>query len=199
MLNKKNIALTILAAAAGALLILSQSVWSGQQGAPAKLEGTWVARLPGTPAQWNYVVNSTEPSGQRASLWGTFTIPFPGFLYGLPPKYEPDEISVFSGEVVLTGRNEAKGAVIWWGLKNTTLGDPGYPFKQVVHIGVSSFTISYTASDKAQVTHHMKFYDPSADADGDGLPDPGQQPVFSAPPMTSIDTCTSQGALGFLP
>ena len=204
MLSKKNIALTILAAAGGPLLILSQSAWSDQHGNSAKLEGAWVAKMPGTPFQWNYVLTPTEPDGQRATLWGTFTIPIPGFVYGLPTQYQPEELSVISGEVVMTGRNEAKGTVIWWGLKNTVPGDPAYPFKQVVHIGVNSFTISFTAPGKAQVTHHMKFYAPSADANGDGLPDPGQKPVFPVPPttsidVTSIDTCTSLSALGFHP
>ena len=199
MLSKKNIALTILAAAGGTLLILSQSAWSDEHGSSAKLEGAWVAKMPGTPFQWNYVMTPTEPSGQRATLWGTFTIPIPGFVYGLPAQYQPEELSVISGEVVMTGRNEAKGTVIWWGLKNTVSG-----IKQVVHIGVNSFTLSFTAPGKAQVTHHMKFYDPSADADGDGLPDPGQKPVFPVPPTTSIDvtstdTCTSLSALGFHP
>jgi hypothetical protein len=204
MLSKKNIALTILAAAGGTLLILSQSAWGDQHGNSAKLEGAWVAKMPGTPFQWNYVLTPTEPCGQRATLWGTFTIPIPGALYGLPTQYQPEELSVISGEVVMTGRNEAKGTVIWWGLKNTVPGDPAYPIKQVVHIGVNSFTLSFTAPGKAQVTHHMKFYDPSADANGDGLPDPGQKPVFPVPPttsidVTSIDTCTSLSALGFHP
>jgi hypothetical protein len=197
MLSKKSIALTILAAAGGTLLILSPSAWSDQQRNSAKLEGAWVAKMPGTPFQWNYVMTPTEPSGQRATLWGTFTIPIPGFVYGLQAQYQPEELSVISGEVAMTGRNEAKGTVIWWGLKNTVPGDPAYPFKQLVHIGVSSFTLSFTASGKAQVTHHMKFYDPSSDANEDGLPDHGQQPVFSAPPVTSTDTCTSLSTLGF--
>jgi hypothetical protein len=148
--------------------------------------------MPGTPFQWNYVVTPTEPSGQRATLWGTFTIPIPGDLYGLPAKYQPEELSIFSGESVMTGRKEIAGTAIWWGLKNTDSG-----IKQVVHIGVDSFAATLTAPGQYLATHHMKFYDPSADADGDGLPDPGQQPVFSAPPVTSIDTCTSLSALRF--
>jgi hypothetical protein len=197
MLSKKNIALTILAAVGGILLILSQTAWTDQHGSSAKLEGAWVARLPGTPFQWNYVMNPTEPSGQRATLWGSFTIPIPGALVGLPTQYQTQDLSVISGEAVMTGRNEAKGKVIWWGLKDTVAG-----IKQVVYIGVDSVTISFAAPGKAQVSHHMKFYDPSADADGDGLPDPGQQPVFPVPSgtsvdVTSIDTCTSLSALSF--
>jgi hypothetical protein len=192
MLSKKNIILTILAAVVGTLLILSQTAWSDQQGTPAKLEGAWVAKLPGTPFQWNYVMTPKEPSGQRATLWGTFTIPIPGALIGLPPQYQTLDLSFFFGELVMTGRNEAKGTAIWWGLKDTVPG-----IKQVVYIGVCSFNVSFTAPGKAQVTSLMKFYDPAADADGDGLPDPGQQPVFSAPPVTSTDTCASLSALGF--
>ena len=192
MLSKKNIALTILAAVGGVLLILSQTAWTEKQGASAKLEGAWVARLPGTPFQWNYVLTPAEPSGRRATLWGTFTIPIPGALVGLPAQYQTPDLSVFSGEVVMTERNEANGKVVWWGLKDTVVG-----IKQVVYIGVSSSTITFTAPGKAQVTHLMKFYDPTADADGDGLPDSGQQPAFSAPPVTSTDTCTSLSALGF--
>lgn len=192
MLSKKNIALTILAAVGGTLLILSQTAWSDQHGTSAKLEGAWVARLPGTPFQWNYVMTPAEPSGRRATLWGAFTIPIPGALVGLPAQYQTLGLSVFSGEGVMTGRNEAKGTVIWWGLKDTDVG-----IKQVVYIGVDSFTVSFTAPGKSQVTHLMKFYDPSSDTDGDGLPDPGQQPVYSAPAVTSADTCTSLSALGF--
>jgi hypothetical protein len=192
MLSKKNIALTILAAAGGTLLILSQSAWSDQHGTSAKLEGAWVARLPGTPFQWNYVMTPAQPSGQRATAWGAFTIPIPGALVGLPAQYQTMDLSVFSGELVMTERNEAKGKVVWWGLKDTGTG-----IKQVVYIGVDSFTATFTAPGKTLVTHLMKFYDPSADADGDGLPDPGQQPVFSAPPVTSTDTCASMSALDF--
>jgi hypothetical protein len=197
MFSKKNIVLAALTAAAAALLVVAQTAWSGGDRESIKLEGAWVARLPGTPTQWNYVMSSTESSGRRASLWGVFTVPIPGFLYGLPTQYEPDELSPFSGELVLTGRNEAAGTVIWWGLKNTVPSET-YPFKkQVVHLGVDSFTVSFAASGKAQATHHMKFYDPSADADGDGLPDPGKEPVFSAPPITSSDTSTTLATLGF--
>jgi hypothetical protein len=199
MLSKKNIVRVALTAAAAALLVVAQSAWSGRDRESNKLEGAWVAKVPGTPAQWNYVISSTESSGRQASVWGVFTVPIPGFLYGLPAQYEAEELSAFSGELVLTGRKEAEGTVIWWGLKNT-VPSKTYPFnKQVVHIGVDSFTCSFTASGKTQVTHQMKFYDPSADTDGDGLPNPGQLPVFSAAPLTSTDTSTTLAALGFHP
>jgi hypothetical protein len=196
MFTKKNLLLTILAAAAATLLIISQAAWSDQDRNSAKLDGTWVARVPGMPAQWNYVLTPAESSGRRASVYGIFTVPIPGFLYGLPEEYEPEQPSAFWGYVALTGRNEAEGKAIWWGTKSAVPGNPAYPFKQVVHIGVDSFTVSFTAQGKTQVTHRMEFYDPSADADGDGLPDSGQAPVFSAPSIISLDTSLTQAALG---
>jgi len=134
MLRKRNIVLAGLTAAAAVLVVVTQTAWSGRDHEPTKLEGAWVASPPGMPAQWNYIMVPTESSGRRASLWGTFTAPIPGFLYGLPGQYEPEELSALSGEVVLTGRNEAEGTVIWCGMKSTVPGDPAYPFKRVVHI-----------------------------------------------------------------
>jgi hypothetical protein len=198
MKTKQYAALAIMAVAAGAFLALSPHAQSDANKRQAmQLEGTWVAKVPGMPAQWNYVLTPTEPSGRRASVYGVFTVPIPGFLYGQPPQFKSDELSAFLGEVVLTGRNEAEGRVIWWGLKNTVPSQT-YPFeKQVVVIGVDSFTVSLMASGKTQVTHRMKFYDPDADADGDGLPDSGQDPVFSAASMISYDTSLTLGSLSF--
>jgi len=198
MKTKQCAALAILAVVAGAFLALSPHAQSGaNQRQAMELDGTWVARVPGMPAQWNYVLTPTDPSGRRASVHGAFSIRIPGFLYGLPAQYESEEFPSFWGEVMLTGRNEAEGTVIWWSLKNT-VPSPTYPFeKQLVVIGVDSFSVSLTAPGQTQVTHNMKFYDPSADSDGDGLPDPGQDPVFTAAPFLSHDTGLTMGALSF--
>lgn len=132
-----------------------------------------------------------------ASVHGAFSVRIPGFLYGLPAQYESEEFPTFWGEVMLTGRNEAEGTVIWWGLKSSVPSETYLFEKQLVVIAVDSFTVSLTAPGKTQVTHRIKVYDPSADADGDGLPDLGQGPVFTAAPFISQDTGLTLGALGF--
>jgi hypothetical protein len=42
--------------------------------------------------------------------------------------------------------------------------------------------------DKLRVTHHLAYYLPEADGDGDGIPDLGATPFVCLPPTTSIDT-----------
>ena len=64
----------------------------------------------------------------------------------------------------------------------------GFPFNQVVFIGMNNGQGRFTAPGKAIATNHMAFYAPSADADGDGLPDPGQAPVLCLPPSIAIST-----------
>ncbi|MHB9006406.1 MAG: hypothetical protein ACYDC1_05700 [Limisphaerales bacterium] len=108
MKTNQYAALAVLAVAAGAFLALSPHAQSdGNRRQAMKLEGAWVARVPGMPAQWNYVLTPTEPSGRRACVQGAFSIRIPGFLYGLPAQYESEEFPSFWGEVRLTGRNEA--------------------------------------------------------------------------------------------
>ena len=48
----------------------------------------------------------------------------------------------------------------------------------VVWIGTSQGTFTFTAPGKISVVHNFAFYWPSADSDGDGLPDANAEPAY---------------------
>ncbi len=142
-----------------------------------KLEGAWIAKVQGAPAQWSYVV-SPDSSGRRAAFHGSIDV---GFL----TPFGDDSTSPFIGEVVMTGHDTARFNSVWYGLKKTPSGP--IVTTQVVYIGMNSGEIKYVGQGEAVGTSNLAFYLPGADADGDGFPDPGQMPVASRT-VTTIDT-----------
>jgi hypothetical protein len=189
MKTKHYTALAILAVAAGAFFVVSppaESAASKCYRKSYKLEGAWVAKVPGAPMQWSYAL-SPDPSGRRAAMTGFLQVPIrPGVA--VPGLFDDLEfMSPLVGEVVMTGPDTGVFSCVWYGLKS------GFPFDEVVFIGVNSGEIQFTGPGKTEITHHLAFYAPTSDADGDGIPDPDQAPALCLP-STSIDT-----RLGLLP
>lgn len=83
--------------------------------------------------------------------------------------------------MVVTGPDTVQFTGHWFGMKK------GFPFNQVVYIGLNSGSGKLTESGKWLATCRLAMYAPSADADGDGLPDPGQTPLVCLP---STVVCT---------
>ncbi len=185
MLNKKNMMAVAVATASAALLIVTQSAWSDPNGQANKLEGAWIAKSTNTPLQGSYVLTPSDPSGQRATISGLIQvrIPVPVLFPGL---FGDSKISGdFVGEAVMTGPDTGNYTIIGYGRKQL---DPPTPFQeQVVLIWVDSGRLDFIGHGKMQVTHRVAYYHPDADADGDGLPDPGQTPVVCLP-ATTLDT-----------
>jgi hypothetical protein len=95
-----------------------------------------------------------------------------------------DKTSPLLIDVVMTGSDTAKFNSIWYGLKAAS---GGMTTAEVVYIGVNWGELKFVAPNKTEGTHHIEFYLPSADADHDGLPDPGAVPIGGAQVHT-VDT-----------
>lgn len=168
--------------AAVVAVVLAGGVGFSQEQGAFKFEGAWVARVPGMPGQWSYVV-SPDPSGRRASITGSIEVGISaGAFY--PPFAAAEYQSPLIGEAVITDQGTGTFNSVWYGLKKLT----GQPVSaQVVYIAMNRGEITPAGPGKSTGTHHLMFYLPSSDADGDGFPDPSEQPVFTVP-LTTVDT-----------
>ena len=175
MKMKRNIALAAFGAALGAAVILTQTGWT--EVGSNKLEGAWIAKVPGMPLQWTYTL-VPDPSGRRAAMYGSIQVHIPPVIVSPNPFPDMEYNSDMVGQLVMTGPNTAEFTSVWYGMKK------GFPFNKVVYIGVNSGQVTFTGPGKAEVTHALAFYAPSTDADGDGLPDPGQAPALCLPSLS---------------
>lgn len=178
MKTKRNLALALLGVAAGAAIILTQSAWTDRNQQPFKLEGSWIAKVPGSPLSWTYTLAPSDSSGRRAALTGGFVIGGPT-LFGLFP--EAETTTHFIGDSAVTGHDTGAFTVLHYGLKKGTSGP------EIVYIVVDGGTISQKAPGKLEVLHTLAVYLPTQDHDGDGLPDAGELPKYCLP-VPSLDT-----------
>lgn len=178
MSNRQWAIVPLWVAVAAAMLLAPRL--AGQEQGGLKLEGAWVARVSsmegvptGTPLpfQWNYVLVPSA-SGRRASLHGSVVV-------GFPQAIPADFASPIIGEMIQTGPDTVAFTTIWHHVRT------GSPVDQVVLIGMARGEARSIGPGKVEATHQFALYLPSADADGDGLPEGVPIMTFE---VTSIDT-----------
>ena len=107
----------------------------------------------------------------------------------------PDSIgsSPLVGELVMTGPHSGRFSSVWYVLGADTNGN-GYGLTaKILAIGVNKGEWESIGPGKIRGWHHIAFYDPSTDTDGDGFPNlgPGVLPITppgELPELTSFDT-----------
>ncbi len=90
-----------------------------------------------------------------------------------------DTFSEGIGQVAMVNGNTAKSFLVFYAMK---LGTPGVP-QEVKQIWTWDGTITFTSADSYNANGTMLVYGAAADADRDGRPDPGAEPLF--PPIPS--------------
>ena len=179
-LHRYRAAMAVLASISVCLLMAAAPAMADKGSGAYKLEGAWIAKVVGIPAQWSYVL-VPDPSGRRASVAGSIDVGFSiGALFG-----PSDRASMLMANLVMTGPDRGVFNSVWYGLKELPETSP--VSEEVVWIGTSHGTFTFIAPGKLSAVHNFAFYSPSADGDGDGLPDPGAMPAYETQLLT-VDT-----------
>jgi hypothetical protein len=181
MKMKRRIALAALGVVLGAVLVVTQAAWSNNEPQANKLDGSWVGKVIGTPVTWSYAL-MPDPSGRTAAMAGSVQVPLGPSLVipGLFPDME--YYSPMVGQVRMTGPDTCEGTALGYGMKK------GIPFNQIVCIWVNNVQSRFLDPGTRIATNHLAFYDPSSDANHDGIPDADAVPALCLPPSISLET-----------
>jgi hypothetical protein len=140
-----------------------------------RLGGAWVG---GNPTYtWSCLFAPSDPLGQTAAarpILKYFNKDFAGLL----ASFGAETISDATGEIRMVSPDTAR-----WTLIGYMQAPPHQPGELLQNKGilVSHGTWKFTSDNTAVLNYTLDVYPASADADGDGFPDAGIQPVLSIP------------------
>jgi hypothetical protein len=140
-----------------------------------RLGGAWVG---GSPTYtWSLLFAPSDPLGQTAAARPVLKY-FNDQFAGLLASFGADNLSDATGEIKMVSPDTGRWTLISY--MQVTPPQPG-DLLQSKAIIVSHGTWKFTSNDTAVLNYTLDIYLPSADADGDGFPDAGAQPVLILP------------------
>lgn len=183
-MNLRNLKAAIAIGVVSLAALAAAPALSGGKPAAYKMEGAWVARCVEVPLQWSWVY-APDASGRRATGHAQFDVGpvTPDLGFGVATK---DSHILLEAE--MTGPDTLTFTAVWYGLKEPSAILPGVLRADIVYIGVDKGVLTFVAPDKALGVHHIEYYLPSQDADGDGFPDPLETPVVPMEELHSVNT-----------
>ena len=145
--------------------VAASSAWSSAPEARIKLQGAWICQLDnGIRGLVTYA--PLDPSGQSAALRVELVWPLEA-LQSMRIDAVTDEVA----EEFVTGKNTSVITGIGYGLAGG----------RIVLIFVDNSTLTYDSPTRVNIEGTTKAYLATADADNDGYPDPGSEPVGTFP------------------
>jgi hypothetical protein len=139
-----------------------------------KLGGAFIGHS-STGNLWNSLQIPLDPAGRTAALRVSLATYGPDLAW-LLTAFGADTVGESVGEQAMIKSDTAKYRTVGYA---TARGNP----PQVRLIVVMTGMLQFADTDNITVTYTLDCYLPTADADGDGYPDPGAVPVVSVPGM----------------
>jgi hypothetical protein len=140
-----------------------------------RLGGGWVGG--GSAYTWSVMFAPSDPLGQTAAA-RTILKYFNNQFSGLLASFGAENVSDATGEVKMIGPDTAQWTLVSY--MQVAPKQPGDALQNKAII-VAHGTWKFTSNDTVVLNYVLDVYLPSADADGDGYPDAGAQPVLSVP------------------
>lgn len=131
----------------------------------------------GSAYTWSVMFAPSDPLGQTAAA-RTILKYFNSQFSGLLASFGAENVSDATGEVKMISADTARWTLVSY--MQVAPKQPGDPLQNKAII-VAHGTWKFTSNDTVVLNYVLDVYLPSADADGDGFPDPGTQPVLSVP------------------
>ena len=168
-LKKFGYGIACMALIAGALCVCGFGTKNYQIG------GGWVGG--GSAYTWSVMFAPSDPAGQTAAA-RTILRNFNNQFSGLLAAFGAETVSDATGEVKMVSPDTAR-----WTLVSNFQVLPKQPGDVLENraIVLAHGTWQFTSDNTAVLNYVLDVYLPSADADGDGFPDAGAQPVVSVP------------------
>jgi hypothetical protein len=142
-----------------------------------RLGGAWVGG--GATYTWSVLFAPSDPLGQTAGarpILKYFNAQFAGLL----ASFGADNLSDATGEIKMISPDTGRWTLVSY--MQVTPKQPG-DLLQNKAIILSHGTWQFTSDNTAVLNYTLDIYPPSADADGDGFPDAGAQPVLIVPAL----------------
>ena len=183
--NKRNIALLAIIMLTALLLtaslsVITESSWAQDSEEPWSgwpIVGSWISFIPRSADTGDVVqewtVSPQDLSGQNFTFVMRYANPVPTLLGAFP---DADHMSDLIGQAVRTGLNTYEFTAIQYGTKKV----PG-KFPEILYISVMYGTARLIDENTMEGEGSHAIFLPSADADGDRLPDEGQEPIACFP------------------
>ncbi len=140
-----------------------------------RLGGGWVGG--GSAYTWSVMFAPSDPLGQTAAA-RTILKYFNNQFSGLLASFGAENVSDATGEVKMISADTARWTLVSY--MQVAPKQPGDALQNKAII-VAHGTWKFTSDNTVVLNYVLDVYLPSADADGDGFPDAGTQPVLSVP------------------
>ena len=153
--------------ASAAVIVLVVALIASTAGATPKSRyafgGLWIVTTPDHPHAWFGAVESPlDITGKRSAVYSTVQS-------GDPPQGLDPELTDWIGgvQIMATGKYTYKASSAMWGINSTT---------HAKYIILTESEGRWIDENHREQTTWIALYFKSQDADGDGLPDPGEKP-----------------------